>query len=1157
MPTKASKIFDNIDQRLVDALLKTLQNARRADFCIGFFRLSGWGQVAESIDHFAGGDTDCCRVLIGMSESPDEELRRVRRALRKGGTELDLARAKQLKSRVATSFRRQLIGMSPTNSDEQALRTLARQIREGKVQIKLHLAYDLHAKLYLAFREDADNPVTAYLGSSNLTMSGLRLQGELNTKITDDLDNEKLAEWFTARWNDDWSFDIAPEIVAALEESWAGALRRPYHIYLKMAYHLAEEARAGLNEFSLPRDFRGKLFPFQEAAVKIAARHLNERGGVLLGDVVGLGKTMMASALIRIFRDDFNLRPLIICPKNLVSMWQGYNATWDLGAEIIPFSMAHRRMPTLPPRYKLVVIDESHTLRNPEGRRYKAIADYIQAFGERECKVVLLSATPYNKSYRDLSAQLRLFLSHERDLGIRPEAFLRAGGEDTLLKAQIAPRTLRAFEESSFADDWRELMRLFMVRRTRSFITQHYAQHEAETGRPFLELNDGRRFFFPTRIPRTLTVRADASDDPYRKLYDPLVVDAVGNLHLPRYGLANYLKTNADRLATPAELPLLQNLSRAGKRLMGFCRTNLFKRLESGGAVFLQSIDRHILRNAVVLHAIAHKLPIPIGTQSADLLGIDADLDPELAAVQEGMDTEEGDAPAAEEAAATVDALDTAAAPTASAPDRFSPAAYQQRAATVYQAYAGPLKARFRWLRPELFGPKLRRDLQEDVDALIALLRRQGTWNPAADDKLQQLIALLRAQPGEKLLIFTQFADTVTYLVAQLQAAGIPRVAGVTGQSVSPTELVQRFSPLSNEVTEPTLLTNPIDVLVATDVLSEGQNLQDCHQVLNFDLPWAIIRLIQRAGRVDRIGQRAPTITCLTFLPADGIEAIIRLRARVRERLQQNEEVVGTDEQFFEPSDGDQEQRILHDLYTETAGVLDDGPDSEVDLASYAYQIWRNAIAANPALKRLVEDLPSVVYSARRLDDPSAPVRGLPFAAPTGVLVYLKTASGTDALAWIDAQGESVTQSQYAILRAAECTLATEPVERSPQHHDLVNRSFELVEQREALGGGLGNPRGARYRLYQLLTARRDYQQQHEPLFLSEELSRVIDDVYRYPLRQGAIDAVNRQIRSGASAEQLAELAKLLRNEQKLSLIQDADAPDETEPQIVCSLGLL
>src|ERR1019366_5135712 len=135
-------------------------------------------------------------------------------------------------------------------------------------------------------------------------------------------------------------------------------------------------------------------------------------------------------------------------------------------------------------------------------------------------------------------------------------------------------------------------------------------------------------------------------------------------------------------------------------------------------------------------------------------------------------------------------------------------------------------------------------------------------------------------------------------------------------------------------------------VVIATEVLSEGQNLQDSAVVVNYDLPWAIIRLIQRAGRVDRIGQKADDIFCYSFLPADGVNKIINLRDRLRQRLTANAEVVGTDEQFFED---DKKNGAILDLYNEKSGILDGDADNEIDLSSYAYQIWRNAIAVNPS----------------------------------------------------------------------------------------------------------------------------------------------------------------------------------------------------------------
>ncbi len=125
------------------------------------------------------------------------------------------------------------------------------------------------------------------------------------------------------------------------------------------------------------------------------------------------------------------------------------------------------------------------------------------------------------------------------------------------------------------------------------------------------------------------------------------------------------------------------------------------------------------------------------------------------------------------------------------------------------------------------------------------------------------------------------------------------------------------------------------------------------------DLPWAIIRLIQRAGRVDKIGQKASEIQCYTFLPADGVERIINLRSRIRQRLKENSEVVGTDEAFFEDDNCDQS---ITDLYNEKAGLLDGDGDTEVDLASYAYQIWKNAISQQEELQRIIPAMPDVVF---------------------------------------------------------------------------------------------------------------------------------------------------------------------------------------------------
>ena len=212
----------------------------------------------------------------------------------------------------------------------------------------------------------------------------------------------------------------------------------------------------------------------------------------------------------------------------------------------------------------------------------------------------------------------------------------------------------------------------------------------------------------------------------------------------------------------------------------------------------------------------------------------------------------------------------------------------------------------------------------------MGLFQTHGEWDPDKDAKLDALHSLLTETfPDRKVLVFSQFADTVDYLEAQLGKRGVVDLAGVTGSSADPTEMAWRFSPDSNQRAGGGEPDRALRVLVATDVLSEGQNLQDCHVVVNYDLPWAIIRLIQRAGRVDRIGQKAGEILCHSFLPAEGVERIIDLRGRVRARLKQNAEVVGADEAFFEDEDDDQ---AIVNLYHERAGILDGDPEGDVDL---------------------------------------------------------------------------------------------------------------------------------------------------------------------------------------------------------------------------------
>ena len=749
-------------------------------------------------------------------------------------------------------------------------------------------------------------------------------------------------------------------------------------------------------------------------------------------------------------------------------------------------------------------------------------------------------------------------------VGIRPEEYLRRdcdGRPDEFTRRHQCPvNCLSAFEKSGHADDWRELMRLFMVRRTRSFVERNYAfvecpacatvlaptqekcpkceRSKAKEDRRFLTLEGGSRFHFPKRLPKTLTFRIKDKDpnDQYARLYSDQVVDTVRVLHLPRYGLANYLKPTPDTPPTKEEAEVMTNLSRAGKRLIGFCRTNLFKRLESSGHSFLLSVRRHILRNYVYLHALEKGLPLPIGTQDSALFDTraeDHDSDSTLFGADEGTDS-------------------TPTEITAKTLADFAAAG-----ATGYQALHTEHARNFDWLRHDVFIDELAQHLQQDAQRLFSILQLAGHWQPDQDNKLAELQKLLtKKHPGQKILIFSQFADTVSYLADQLRTRGINHLAGVTGDTEEPSSYARRFSPESNKARDkgsPNYVppSEEFRVLIATDVLSEGQNLQDAALVVNFDLPWAIIRLIQRAGRVDRIGQKAEEILCYSFVPADGVERLIRLRSRVRQRLHENAEVVGTDETFFEDEKHD---TVIRDLFTEKSGILDDPSDDEVDLASLAYQIWKNACDTDPSLKKTIPDLPGVIFSTKSLA--AVPPRPTGTAGPqptSGVMVYVRTADGNDALAWVDEEGRTVTESQHEILRAAACEPNTPTLPRLVNHHPLVQKAVGGIQTEQiTTGGQLGKPASARRRVYERL---KDYAAHVKgSLFDIKPLHLAIDEIYEAPLTEAARDLLNRELRSGVSDEKLVALVLSLQGEDRLCIPKDD--VEAREPKIICSLGI-
>lgn len=1087
-----TRIFDNIHRDLGTHLTETLKISDRIDAAVGYFNLRGWSmfdaQVREKAVTQPTGPV--MRILIGMvMRGPQQEVLDDLQTSIDGSLpqEADADAARARKAELLEHLRTQLMRGVPTNHDRATLQSLCALLETGAVEIKVFTRRPLHGKTYVCHRDDLNNPITGFVGSSNLTVPGLTSNLELNVDVMDNDGAKALADWFEDRWNDRFSRPVTADILGLLDESWARREpRRPYDVFLKVCYDLSRDVREGLAEYSIPLAIREQLLDYQATAVQALGRRIVVRGGTMLGDVVGLGKTLTAIAVALMLREEHGYLPLIVCPKNLVAMWQEHLDAYDLPGKVVPYSQAHNVLAELR-RFPLVVVDESHTLRNDARRDYRALRDYIQA---NDSKVLLLTATPYNIRFRDVANQLGLFIDDDEDLGIAPTAALAA---DPLLADKVDGKitTLAAFRKSEDADDWKRLMSEHLIRRTRSFIKSNYAHTDAE-GIAYLQFADGQTFRFPDRVAIPVD-HSFGQQDPAATMASPATLAALQALSLPRYRLANYLQQGLSH--TPEEARFIDNLSRGRGNVAGFVRTTFYKRLSSCGYSFTLSVQRHIARNELFLYAIDHGLPLPTGTiVDATATDDDADVTSDDLAPNETLGGEPH---------------------------------------TRYEALTSKPPAGITWVRSELFKDSLRVALEQDTAALRSLLLSYGGWSVSRDSKLAALIELVTSTHSrDKLLVFTEYKDTANYIASALQAAGVKDVGLATGDTEDPTSIAHRFSPRSNRLPGhdlPQLPDDEIRILIATDVLSEGQNLQDAHIVVNYDLPWAIVRLIQRAGRIDRVGQQADTVLVYSFFH-ESVESVIALRQRISDRLSANAAAFGSDERFF---GGTAEVQTITDLYNGTIDDLDQLDD--VDASSLAFERWNALAISDPELAHRISSLPDMVSASRvrRIADET-----------DAALCYVRTESGVDGFGAAKADGSLRLLTGHEALRAFEAT-AQESGHEHPEHHDDL--IADLVQGPLATPARIaGRLRGIRRSIWGRLG---EQLHDHDP-----ETHTALDALFQHPLTAEAERRLRRAIRSGASDRDLATRVAALHREEQLVL---SGRSDRDPIRIVSSMGIV
>jgi superfamily II DNA or RNA helicase len=849
-------VIDNIEIRLADVLNDLLQReqGQQVDIATAYFSIRGFEHLRHTLPevrHF--------RLLLGDKPLEGEDI--------------------GLRPDSAAYLRHELNTEPFTDATLRLVEELIRFLRRDDVAVRLYLGraphdsgrqYFLHAKCYLFYGGrssdsvlfDHLHPIVGIVGSSNFTGPGLSSNRELNlvhktvleegeiddpeargavghqaverleTKLAPEhqrlLKSEvgaraimDLSRWYEAQWQR--ATDYKAQLIELLESSkFGGREYTPYEVYMKALYEYFKD--------DLDSDFAQSstrsaidLAEFQEDAVRKARRILAQYDGVIVADSVGLGKTWIGKKLLEDYAYHLRQKALVICPASLRLMWENELHSAAISAYVITQERlavddfdAHEVADV-----DVILVDEAHNFRNRRAKRYLQLENILAANGRRgreggRKKLILLTATPINNNIFDLYNQISLFTGNDR-------TYFASSGIGDLYTYFLAAR-----RESIEAGSIRifNLLEEVVIRRTRQFIRRAYPEATIR----------GKKITWPSRQLHTIEYDLEATYEGFYKH----IVRQIEALNLAHYSLESYKRSRQEQ----DDFELGRQVA-----LVGIFKSRFLKRLESSIEAFRISIRRALefvktfaeyVQDGIILDAASF--------QTAMRLLEHDDEDTEDATPRSlAIEMDEND-----EARQIIEAL-----------PRLDASKYDRR--------------------------RLHRGLQEDVDALTDIWHDIKDISVTHDAKLQQLKSLLETDlHGQKVIIFTYYKDTARYLYQVLmsdahttwrEGIGNPHIRRIdsTVRPIDRARALEHFAPVANGSPQIAGTDQEIDILISTDVLSEGQNLQDCGYLINYDLHWNPTRMVQRAGRIDRLGSSFESLSIYNMFPERALEDLLGL----------------------------------------------------------------------------------------------------------------------------------------------------------------------------------------------------------------------------------------------------------------------------------------
>lgn len=864
-------LIDNKEVSMLEELRNALRGASAIDIHVAYFYFSGFSALAKelkdikmriSVGSFI--DPTCVPAVIHRSKQEDNfnlalyESREIENSREK---------KKEMYVKGLADFVNNTALFDPT-SNKDALKIFLDKIRNGTLEIKMSKMIE-HGKMYIVHKSQEDGSQgIAFLGSSNFTYSGLIGQGELNKSHTDLKTYNEFCDKFESLWRDGGNIDVATkdnseEFVRKVKsELCFFQTPAPYEVYIRILDELFstdESERINTPSTITNSDYSDLLY--QIDAIKDGIACIERHNGVIIADVVGLGKSIIASAIA----NNIGMPVVIITPPHLRDQWNDYQSQFKLvGTRLYTSGSVEKALDELSYSHesRLIIIDEAHRYRNELTNDYKALWSICRQNPNN--KVLVLTATPFNNDPKDIFALIKLFQTPGMST-MRSVDNLSLRFRDLIEKYDKLRRFMRKSpkeeeqinkEKNEISLELKRLIEPVIIRRSRLDILNRtkYREDIEKQGISFPTVNG----------PDMLDYDLGDLLSVYTNTLSAIVGSEKGKGFIgARYQPAGYIKEEKhdEFLKVLKDAGLEEtDLKTAQSNLAKFMRRLLVTRFESSKEAFRLTLDKMIESNTKIEGWWNKFGKVPISKK-----GYIPNADEIIDNTDDNLDRQLNDE-LFEEQIAAFNANGILTIDRSLMKDEFI---------SKVQADIKLLNQ----IKDEWFGPG---SATSDLD-------------PKTDGLIEHIDQKMRENPKRKIIIFSAYADTVNYLYDQLTKKGKSRIFKYTSADSSTTNkaiIKENFD--AGVKTE--RRKDDFDVLIATDALSEGYNLHRAGIIINYDIPYNPTRVIQRIGRINRVNKKVfDDIYIYNFFPTDIGEEQIRTKQISTLKIDIINSVLGTD----------------------------------------------------------------------------------------------------------------------------------------------------------------------------------------------------------------------------------------------------------------------